>query len=321
MSERVNDIMRFFKKDEFLKSVPYILLFTGLACYIVGSLEYVAKAYSYWATFLVRTGGLLLVSVLTSFVLNASRYMGVFREAIQEVIYDHKYLENCKNLESIWIKVSTALIQRRFPNVSKELMDTIKRQYLSVDVETYYENYRAFINIEWLDRESQWIRLTYDVDFELNVESPKKLKYPFRSWTLCGSLSSDSPFPVETKITKFTVDGVDAEVITDGATVKDGEKIEKFHIDIEGKTNYSIKETLVKTMCLKDDNYSAFNCKWLVRNMQFTATFPSDMAITVVGKGTERDFDKVHQNNNSITYEYKGLILRSQGYLFIISTK
>lgn len=299
-------------------ALPVLYLVVGI---IFGGLCYIPSFDSEHPT-LFRifnsVAGVLVISALISFLMTTARYMGVFKEALEEIVYSPRFLEKRNDIEQVWENVSYAMFKSKLPSISHAFLRSIKEYYISASEDQFYENYRAIIDISWLDKKKQWVQISYDVDFDLITESEKRKNFTFNSWTY---KTDDDEFCTKTEITKYSVDGQDTQVKSIGKTEQDGEIIERFQVEINGKKKYSIKEHLNKTMCLRDDNFCAFNCKWLVNNMDIQIYFPEDMDVKFVGKGTAEEFILVNKRQNSLRYEYKGLILRSQGYLFILTSK
>lgn len=308
----------------FKKALPLLYLCVGLILGTICILNYDLKSSHPKLYDILWSGSeILLISALLSFLMTTAKYIGVFKEAVNEIIYDFRFLSNRKDIEKVWEKVSVSLFNAKFPDISHDFLETIKKYYIPINEDHFYDNYRAIIDIQWLDKENGWIKIKYDVDYILNTDSIKENNFSFKSWTkISDEETPGSICSSRTVVLRYLVDGKEIKLDENpDVVVQDGEKIETFHVKLKGKQKYNIRQEIEKTMCLDYDNFCAFNCKWLVNNMDIQVYFPTDMHVNFVPKGTANKFSLVNKRENSLRYEYKGLILRSQGYLFILTKK
>lgn len=304
------------------RALPLIYLVLGVVCGMICIFNNLETDHPRLYKVLWAATDILLVSALLSFLMTTAKYIGVFKEAVNEIVYDFRFLSNRKDIEKVWERVSVSLFNAKFPNISHDFLETIRKYYIPINEDHFYDNYRAIIDIQWLNKDQNWIKIKYGVDYTLNTDSIEENKFTFNSWTniseneVPGSVCSS-----KTVVLKYLVDGESIDLTRGEESIQDGEKIETFHVTLKGKQKYAIRQEIEKTMCLDYDNFCAFNCKWLVNNMDIQVFFPSDMSVNFVAKGTVDKFKVVNKRENSLRYEYKGLILRSQGYLFILTKK
>lgn len=54
-------------------------------------------------------------------------------------MYSEKFLSNQRNIVEIWELVSKTMFRSKFPKMSKELLELIKKHYLADDEVSYYD--------------------------------------------------------------------------------------------------------------------------------------------------------------------------------------
>lgn len=308
----------FIKKIfHFKSSLPILFLLVGggllVWCTFFPFQETSPKWYSFW----LKLGEILLVSSLLSFLTSTVEYLGVFRDAIVDVIYDSKFLKNRKDLEDIWLKVSKALFKSKFPNINNSLLSTIKKNYLSDDEVSYYSEYRNISDIKYDSEDNNFIVVRNDISFTLKVIDTNRITFPMNNWICTGENNLDK---IEFVIESVKVNGVNVNVVQKGMTFENNQAHFKHEIELKGCTEYKIEQVIHKKYLLKDDNYIGFKAKWLVNNMNVQLFHPKEMDVLFVDRGTSEKFNLVKKRDGYLEYEYKGLILRKQGYIMILNS-
>lgn len=317
-------LLSLFSSKTFKIALGWILFLGSLAMLICGySLELDKDSFLY--LFLTNMGQVIFISVLFSFLSTSAEFYGMFRKMIEDVVYTPGYIKKRVDIEDIWERTSEALFNSKFPTISHTFLDAIKRYYIPINEINFYNDYRIIIEIEWLDDEKKWLKITYTVDFELHAINEKEFDFKSRSWTnitdgeKLRTEDCSSTYTTMTSIREYCVNGKKVEPVKIGEEFREDDKIETFSLKLSGEKVYKIKQIIEKTMCLEVDNFCSFNCKWLVNNMNVQMFYPTDMKVNFVSKGTAEDFNFVNKRPGFLQYEYKGLILRSQGYLMILT--
>ena len=317
-------LLSIFSSKTFKVALGWILFLGSLAMLICGySLELNKNGFLY--LFLTNVGQVIFISVLFSFLSTSAEFYGMFRKMLEEVLYTPGYIKKRVDIEDIWERTSEALFNSKFPTISHSFLDAIKRYYIPINEINFYNDYRVIIEIDWLDDERKWLKLIYNVDFELHAVNEKQFDFESRSWTnitdqeKLNTEEGTSFFTTKTEIKEYFVDEKPVEPVKVSEEVREEDKVETFKIALSGKKSYKIKQVIEKTMCIEVDNYCSFNCKWLVNNMNVQVFYPENMNVNFVSKGTAEDFKFVNKRSGFLQYEYKGLILRSQGYLIILT--
>ena len=127
--------MGFFKDVfNFKRSLPAILLITGVIAFGFFSLDPfgLENSHEHWYRFLYGLSNVIVMSALVSFLIDSVEFMGVFRRALEDIIYDSKYLKKRKDIDQIWVNVSKEMFKSKFPQISTPLMQAV-RQYFKND--------------------------------------------------------------------------------------------------------------------------------------------------------------------------------------------
>lgn len=311
-------MLDFIKKIfHFKSSLPILFLIVGGGLLIWCVFFPFEASSPKWYQFWLKLGEILLVSSLLSFLTSTVEYLGVFRDALTDVIYDNKFLKNRKDLEEIWLKVSKALFKSKFPNINNALLGTIKKNYLPEDEVCYYSDYRNISEIKYDSNDKAYIIVSNEISFTLKVVDASKITFPMNNWICTGEDNKDN---VEFKFESVKVNGVLVDVKSKGNFFENNQILFKNEIELKGHTEYKIEQVIHKKYLLKDDNYIGFKAKWLVNNMNVQLFYPKEMDVLFVDRGTSEKFNLVKKRDGYLEYEYKGLILRKQGYIMILNS-
>ena len=302
-------------------ALPTILLIVGLFLFFSCAFDWFGIESSNIVLFKVleKSGDLILISSIISFLIDSAEYMGVFKKELEDVIYDTKFLKKRTDIENIWIKVSDVLFRSRFPKISNQLMMAVKNYYTPDDELklNYYDDYRNTYTISYDEENQDIVHVENKTSFILNVEDEKEFDFPMRFWTCVDEMNQGS---VEMVMNNISVNGSKVTNIGNPKkTYADGMICFEFKLKLKGCTEYRIQEIANKKYSLKEDNYLGFRARWLVNNMRIQVFHPDDMKILFVNRATSKGFQV---NNNTETfkeYECKGLILKHQGYIIILN--
>ena len=138
-----------------------------------------------------------------------------------------------------------------------------------------------------------------------------------RYWTCVEEENKET---VETIMSTITVNGKNVDNIGNPEmTYSDGMVCFNFKLTLEGKTEYRIQQTIKSKYNLKEDNYLGFRARWLVKDMRVQIFHPEDMKILFVNRATANGFQMNNSTDTFKEFEYKGLILKHQGYVIILN--
>lgn len=291
--------------------LPIILLIIGIICFVANL--YIENEV--WVKITGNIANITLVSALLSFLTNTAKYMHIFQDALTDVIYDHKFLSKRKDIDRIWENVSESMFKSKFPQIKHDLLDTVKNNYLPPDQDvSFYQDYKYIVEINFDEHDHNIIHVKNKISFTLVAQDDKKFKFESTN-KICTSGEQR-----EYKCTSFKVNDQAVTPTQSPSTIHDNLQVTTLNVELEGKTKYQIEEVIEKTYSIIDDNFICFRAKWLIKNMTVQIFLPPNISIKFINCALE---DKFRQNNNGNfwEFEYKGLLLRHQGFLIILNPK
>jgi hypothetical protein len=133
-------------------------------------------------------------------------------------------------------------------------------------------------------------------------------------------VEEDNQESVETLMGSVIVNGEPVNDIGEPVkTYKDGMVCYSFELKLKGSNEYRIQQVIRQKYNLKEDNYLGFRARWLVNNMRIQVFHPADMKRLFVNRATAKGFEVNNDTETFKEYEYKGLILKHQGYIIILN--
>lgn len=305
---------------QFRLAVPVILLVIGLPLLCITAFDpwQLEISSPHWFRLLSKSADIILVSSLISFLLDSAEYMGIFKKDLEEIIYDTKYLEKRNDIEEIWVKVSKVFTRLKFPQISTPLMNAIKNFYTPNDdlKLSYYSDYRNVYTVAFDDEDDNFIKVKNETTFTLKVEDSKKFKFPMRFWNCVAENNQGS---VSMNLDHITVNGNPAKIKDSAKSYSNGMVCHTFNVELEGMTEYHITQESDQRYDLRQDNYLGFRARWLVNDMRIQIFHPKNLKLLFVNRATANDFKMNKETADFCEFEYKGLILKNQGYIIILN--
>ncbi len=305
---------------KFKSSIPVVMLIIGAILYMVCLLFPFYDNYPKIFALCSKLGDLFLISSLLSFLTSTAESLGVFRNALEEVIYDPKYLKNRKDLKQIWEKVSKVLFKSRFPQISHNLLDKINEDYLSEKEVSYYSDYKNIYDIKFDKNDPGYIIVVNDITFTLNAVDDSEFLFPITNW-ICTNKEEIEKVSLDIKYIFVNDVKFDPHFVSRIFDEKKSQVCIKHDVKLMGSTKYAIRQQIEKKYSIYCDNYIAFQAKWLVNNITVQLFYPEEMKVLFVNRAASETFNLVKNKEGYLEYEYKGLILRRQGYIMILNPK
>lgn len=319
-SRRVRLYKRIASKDYFLNSLFWIVLVVGILS-LAGGLLIDIYWNQKWGVVFSTIGQVALVSILFSAISKSDYFLDFFSEIIEEIIYYSGHIDHRDDKEEIWNRTTQSLFKSKIPGLHDEISKTISDTYIPKAEVSYYNNYRQIIKLTWADREKKILKMEDKFSFELHTNDDSKFPLERDTWV---HINEAVKFDQRRKLILYKVNGIDRTADFETIEVQESEK----HIEgakcykdilyIEGCTKYTIEQKTERNFCLDDDNYSGFLAKWLVNDMDVRVSHPSDIDVRYIPRGTNHNFNIVKNEPDCLDIEYKGLILRNQGYLLLL---
>lgn len=295
--------------------IPILYLIVGIACFAL-SIYWDHEEFPILNKITSTLTNITLVSVFLSFLIDSAKYLNIFQDALTDVIYDNKFLSKRKDIQSLWENVSKAMFKQKFPQINHELLVEVKKNYLPNEDVSFYQDYTYSIELKFDENEKNLIHQKNDIRFVLHTQN--KDKFTFQ--TTNRIKTSGSPRTYE--CTSFKVNNTIVTPRKSTPRLENGHQVTDLFVDLEGSTKYNIAHSLEKKYLITEDNFICFQAKWLVRNIRIQLFFPDNISHILVPDGLDpNSFKCVKSHDRYCEYEYKGLLLRHQGFIIILNPK
>lgn len=302
----------------FKSAIPWISLGAGGLCLYLG--YFYELDDSRFSLLYQGIANILIVGVLVGFITSSAQFFGVFKDELEKIIYDSKFLNKRSDISNIWINVSKALFKSKFPEVSKELLDVIKGQYLPLNDVSYYSDYETRTTIDWYNKEKRIIEVVTDREFKLIAYCRDKFNF-----SLSGSINIEGLNDAEylSTVTDYRVNNKAAKVVKDNTSCNDNIFSHKVEIELKGELEYNITKKITKRYCLDKDYFIAFKAKYIIKNfrLQVFNKISNDLELNFIERGVLNEFKNIKKDKDYLEKQYKGLILPKQGYVLIMKEK
>jgi len=321
MAEEVTVAKSIFNRVTSIIAIPWVLFLIGLICSLVGLFVRFDTRFdnTTWNDIFKEAGSILIVGVLIGYITSTAQFMGVFKNELEGIIYEARFLNKRTDIDFIWEKVSKALFKSKFPEISNDLLKVIKDKYLPLnDDVSYYKDYKSAITVTWIDKEKKIIEMAHVIKFELIASNKELFTFPLDSRVNVSGLNKDD---YSTLVQSYKVNGESTSHRVVRNDVVDGIFHYSIEVDLKGSEKYSISKEIIKKYNIEKDNYISFSAKYLVKDFRIQVFHPKDLELTFINKGTSSDFIKHHKREDYLEYQYNGLLLPKQGHVIIINQK
>lgn len=200
-----------------VSGIGWIYLIVGALAVIIGLASYL-KGINWdlsridFGKVSLHIGEVLLVSVLLSSLVNASRYIGAFRQelesilhseehsselstllnnvinndntrnnyygTLQRLIFGKEFVSARKDIDCIWNDVTLELIKHKFPGIQKELLETLRVYFLEKE-NFYYKDHEIQYVVTWKDKEKGVLLTKESHTLKIISETTEPIKYDF----------------------------------------------------------------------------------------------------------------------------------------------
>src|SRR5690606_407409 len=170
--------------NSFIKpALPWILMLVSVLCLCVG---YFAVEIKSWSGLFVSIGTAVLSGGVLTAILKSVQFLGIFKEELNSVIFETRFLRNRNDLPDFWEKVTKEFIRDRLPTIHSKILNDVKEQYLPTSYVQYYEDYINVIDIKLIDSENEIVVVTNKTSFTIVLaDDHKELSHPFRNSLKC----------------------------------------------------------------------------------------------------------------------------------------
>jgi len=310
-------------KEWLFKYILVVTLFLGILFLFLGYTDILpTDEYIVVRNICKETGAIIIAGGVFASIVKSSQFSGIFSDLLRNIVYCTEHLEKRKDLELIWEKVSKALCRQKFKDISDDLHNSIKANYLPIDHEYYYKDHNVDIDIEYDAENPGYVFVTESLHTTIISDDTAKIPVVFKgSIPLIQSERNLTTY----ELTELKVNGKD-QVLAKVAKVDRNSKELTYENKIEcaGSTTYKIIKKEKKRYSLKANPYRGQNAIWLYDNYAVEIIYPKEISIEFLDMGVLKRWH-VEKKHNAATKRlkatYEGLIFRKQGFLILFREK
>lgn len=304
---------KFFSIDNLRRGLPTILLIIGSVLFIYGVFGEFDDPK--WKEFVSGLGKTLLAGSIFSILLKTAQFLGVFKEEIEKVIYDTRFIRNRADLSEYWEKVTKELFKDQFPKINKSITKDVKEIYLPTKSVLYFDDYSQMINIKLIDKAKELVEVEQKTRLKILPLTPfEKFDHTFTNTISYGNNEENAKYCLES----LKVNGQVVDIQVDSKK-ENSKLINKFIVSLSGSEAYEIEKVVKKTYSLKDDNMLGHMNNYIKNNFR-VQFFTEGVSIDFFEAGTLSKFKTENSKSGYLEKKYEGIIYPKQGYFVIIKS-
>lgn len=280
----------------------------------------------------------LLATVLLSggvfqVLLKSMQYSNVFRSELSEVMaeigvvnqkdmlsnvmYEPEVLQNRKDLEEIWKKVSKLVYHNNFPEISDLIAGRVLSEYFPKDDNFYYDQFEEEMLISAL-ADGKHIEVRSVLKFIIKaMDSSQQVNWNYSNEVLKDPLDDVARFELEelriNKVSKL------AEFPN---AIRDIDERKKLRLDLsiklENSKEYEVRLVEKKVYDPAIDGIKDFTSRRFINNLTLIVSYPGEkleVFHSPVGTGAKGTLE---QSDHKLSYFYNDLIFPHQGYRLVL---
>lgn len=149
--------------DAFLRNIAWIFIILGLILIIFSLWDKLDEQFAHAVN---KIGFTILTSGVFAAIMKSFQFIGIFKQEIENVILESKFIEKRNDLPDLWKKISQSIYKKKFPEISNELQEMILSSYFPTNHKYYYEDAIISINVEEFDKDEN---IKYTQTFKVKV--------------------------------------------------------------------------------------------------------------------------------------------------------
>lgn len=296
--------------DSFLRYIAWIFIILGLILILLSTNKSIDSGF---AEIISKIGFTVLTSGVFAAIMKSFQFIGIFKQEIENVILESKFIEKRNDLPELWKKISQCIYKQKFPEISNDLQQIILSAYFPTNHQYYYEDAVISINIESLD-ENEIIRYTQTSKIKVVLSETVDSVLMTQYYSLDKSENAQKS---KCERIYYKVDGedkLDQMAIETSETEFEINRISS--LKISGKRTFMLEFKEAREICIKDDNIKLFRMNNITKEMDVNISFPDNLLVTFFNVGVVKNFEPKHlDSKNTISRIHKsGLILPFQGF-------
>lgn len=270
-------------------------------------------------TVFLTIGTILLSSGAFTAITKSKSFIEIFKNTLQEIVYNERFLKNQKNIDEIWEKITKTLCDQNFDGLSNTIFENIKKSYLPINNDFYYEDYSINIIIQLDPTDEDYVIISEETKCKIKTKNNEDV-YKFRSGLTCNS---DDGSETTHNLEYLIINGEEQDL--KGLVTK---KINNRRLEVngafpvKGKKTYNIKRKENKRYNFKLNPNRIHTAIKLYKDMDISVHFSNKLEISFIELGTTQKWEKseTKELNNIKWYTVKtnNVIFINQGYLLNI---
>lgn len=296
--------------DAFLRNIAWIFIIVGLLLIMFSLWDKLDEQFAHAVN---KIGFTILTSGVFAAIMKSFQFIGIFKQEIENVILESKFIEKRNDLPELWKKISRSIYKKKFPEISNDLQEIILSSYFPTNHEYYYDDAVISINVEEFDKDEN---IKYTQTFKVKVVLAEGLNEVEMSQNYTLDKGEDIDINNNTRL-YYKIDGVDRmkEMQTED-TETDFKINRKFSLKVSNKKSFLLEVKEERKYCIKNDNIKLVRVNNITKEMDVSISFPDNLLVTFFNVGVIKRFEPKHiDNKNTISRIHKnGLILPQQGF-------
>ncbi|WP_336718110.1 hypothetical protein [Chryseobacterium mucoviscidosis] len=290
------------------------IIFISISCFIQ---DHDSALYKFFYTI----GSTTLSGGVFAVIAKSLQFSDIFSNILRDIIYGKEHLENRKDLENIWKNVTNTLSNQKFDKISIALQNNVKKYFLPLEHDYYYDNYILDITIEQSEKDPNYIIvkeiITHDIICE---EETLEISYKGKCRLKCDYLKTKQ---TTYNLSKLEINGVNStNLIKSNTMYKDNELFYDFEHKLKGKCLYTVRREDVKTYDVRYNKIKAHRANWIYNKFKIQIFYPQNLKMEFQNLGTLDDYKTEirHSNGNTIfAATNNGVIYKNQGFIIVYS--
>lgn len=266
-------------------------------------------------------GTTLLSGGVFAVIAKSLQFSEIFSNILRDIIYGNEHLENRKDLEDIWKNVTNTLSNKKFDKISIALQNNVKKYFLPLEHDYYYDNYHLDITIEESESNPGYIIVKEIVTHDIICEDENlEILYKGRCKLKCDFQNIKQ---TKYKFSKLEINGTNCtNLIKENSSYKENELFYEFEHTLKGQCLYNVRREDFKEYNIKHNKIKGHRANWIYNNFKIQIFYPQKLKMDFQNLGTLDDYKTEirHSNGNTIfTAINNGVIYKNQGFLIVYS--
>jgi hypothetical protein len=321
MRERFQILAKVFSSDMLTRAWPFLLLMLGGFVLLMG-FSYPSSTFPRAHEVLMLLAQVILVGGLVGTLTNSLKYIGIFKEAVADVVHGKDFLQSRSDLPELWKRVTSVLCQEKFPQLADRLHGDVLANFLPAKKDFYYSNYFRECTLSFEGEQRDIVTIHEEIEFDLHpARREMEIPYTYRSWC-------DSRTPREVALVsglRLFIDDVDQ-----GDVLKEEEYEDEFGgkglsqsylVPLSGQEVYKIRRHMTRRLQIDRDPVIEFSSDEFI--LGCTVKFRSATAEIVPvfqSVGTDKFHDKSigRKGDLKVYRTLPSLMFPKQGYILFV---